>query len=123
MGWSIGYDHKNKRDIGYGVPAECDHHDCNAKIDRGLSYVCGGAPGGGEHGCGLHFCDAHLEYKKLPHDEYVQLCEKCIADKAPFVGKPDLKEWVEWKLTDDSWQQWRDENADEVANLKAIHGL
>ncbi len=28
MGWSIGYDKNLKRDIGYGVPATCEHpHD------------------------------------------------------------------------------------------------
>ncbi len=44
MGWSLGHDNrwgKFGRDIGYGVPAICDHPGCNAEIDRGLSYVCG----------------------------------------------------------------------------------
>lgn len=54
MGWSIGYDKKWKRDVGYGVPTTCDHHDCNEEIDRGLSYVCGGDIYGGERGCGLY---------------------------------------------------------------------
>ena len=45
MGWEIGYDDNWERDIGYGVPAECDHPDCQV-IDRGLSYVCGGEPYG-----------------------------------------------------------------------------
>jgi hypothetical protein len=44
MGWSIGYDENWKRDIGYGVPAVCDHPKCNKIINRGLSYVCGGEP-------------------------------------------------------------------------------
>lgn len=50
MGWSIGYDNNWKRDIGYGVPATCDHPDCNEEIDRGLAYVCGNEPRGGEDG-------------------------------------------------------------------------
>ena len=29
MGWSIGYDTNWKRDIGYGVPAKCDHPRCD----------------------------------------------------------------------------------------------
>lgn len=37
MGWSIGFDTRWKRDIGYGVPAECDHPTCGAQIDRGLA--------------------------------------------------------------------------------------
>lgn len=54
MGWSIGYDERWKRDIGYGVPATCDHPGCEEKIDRGLSCVCANQqPYGGEHGCGL----------------------------------------------------------------------
>ena len=40
MGWAIGYDGRWERDIGYGVPAVCDHPDCNVRIDRGLDYVC-----------------------------------------------------------------------------------
>lgn len=54
MGWSIGYDSKWKRDIGYGVPAWCDHPGCIEEIYRGLSHVCGGEPYGGERGCGLY---------------------------------------------------------------------
>ena len=34
MGWSIGYDNTWNRDIGYGVPATCDHLGCAAEIDR-----------------------------------------------------------------------------------------
>ena len=67
MGWSIGYDEKWARDIGYGVPAVCDHPDCDARIDRGLSYVCcNQEPRGGE-GCGLYFCEKHKGY--LKYDE------------------------------------------------------
>ena len=29
MGWSIGYDNNWNRDIGYGVPAFCDHPKCD----------------------------------------------------------------------------------------------
>ena len=39
MGWSIGYDDNWKRDIGYGVPAVCDHPGCNEKIDRYLNII------------------------------------------------------------------------------------
>ena len=55
MGWSLGYDSNWNRDIGYGVPAYCDHPYCNEEIDRGLSYVCGDALYGGDRGCGLFF--------------------------------------------------------------------
>lgn len=122
MGWSIGHDSRwgeFGRDIGYGVPAVCDHPDCNAEIHRGLSYVCGSEPYGGDHGCGLHFCGQHLRYEDRGED-CPQLCERCAAEAEPFEPKPDVAEWVQWKLTDESWAQWRAENREEVAALQAF---
>lgn len=139
MGWSIGYDPKWSRDVGYGVPAWCDHPDCTNKIDRGLSYVCGSEMFGGEHGCGLYFCENHLNYpytedgledlftedgKLFPH-----MCERCCAyhenpsgTVEEFIPKPDHPEWVEWKLTDESWAQWRAEHPYHVAAMKLALG-
>jgi hypothetical protein len=115
MGWSIGED-KDGRDIGYGVPALCDHPACNTEIHRGISYVCGGEPYGGDRGCGLHFCTSHLLYTP----KFGQLCERCYPRmRKPFTRKPDVREWVEHKLTDESWAQWRAENQLEVAAMKA----
>lgn len=121
MGWSIGYDNNLKRDIGYGVPAICDHPDCDKQIHRGLSYVCGSYPRGGEHGCGLHFCVDHLHYfDEVDEDTKIddQVCERCLHNNPPFTPKPDTAEWLNWKLTDESWHQWRDENPDEVQRIK-----
>jgi len=113
MSWSIGYDNNWKRDIGYGVPAVCDHPKCNEEIDRGLGYVCGGDAYGGEKGCGLFFCVEH------GGGEY-QRCPRCRAHKPPYKHpKPDTREWIEWKLTDESWATWRKENPEEVRELKA----
>ena len=112
MSWSIGYDNNHKRDIGYGVPAICDHPDCNKEIDRGLEYVCADQePYGGENGCGLYFCSDHQINSK-------QQCERCAEEKEPFDPKPDTKEWINWKLTHKSWKQWREENQEEVERLK-----
>jgi hypothetical protein len=121
MGWSIGYDSSWKRDIGYGVPAVCDHPDCNEEIDRGLSYVCGGQPYGGDRGCGLYFCGNHLHYaERLPG----HFCTRCHPRRrTPFEAKPDVAEWINHKLTDESWQQWRDANPSEVAELHTALGL
>jgi len=116
MSWEIGYDNNHQRDIGYGVPSICDHPDCNEEIDRGLSYVCGGEPYGGERGCGLFFCGEHLFYDGVR----THLCERCIENKPQFTKKPDVKEWIEWKLSDDSWSEWRSENVDKVNELKEI---
>ena len=110
MGWSIGYDENWKRDIGYGVPAVCDHPDCDAEIDRGLGYVCGGEPYGGESGCGLYFCGSHLFAKG-------NLCVQCDTGEEPFPPKPDVAEWINHKLSDESWSQWRDENPEEVQRM------
>ena len=108
MGWSIGFDPRWNRDIGYGVPAFCDHPDCSKIIDRGISFVCGGEAYGGERGCGLYFCSDHL---------YDSICEACENDQPPYSPKPDSPEWISWKLTDSSWEQWRKENPDLVLKL------
>jgi len=116
MSWAVGYDTNWHRDIGYGVPAKCDHPGCNEEINRGLAYVCGGEPWGGDEGCGLYFCYKHLQMGSKTKDE--QCCERCAVDAEPFDATPDTREWIEWKLTDESWQRWRDENPKEVAQLK-----
>lgn len=105
MSWAIGFDEHWNRDIGYDVPAYCDYPSCGAKIDRGLSYVCGGEPYGGERGCGLYFCAKHLLWGGY---KATQLCERCIErPKKPFVPTPDHPEWLKHKETDPSWAEWR----------------
>jgi len=99
MGWSIGYDEQWQRDIGYGVPAYCDYPTCDAEIDRGLSYVCGGEAYGGERGCGLYFCEEHLDHR--------QLCKRCVRGKDAFDPKPEHPTWLHHKATDPSWEEWR----------------
>lgn len=120
MSWAIGYDTNWHRDIGYGVPSTCDLPGCNEEIDRGLSYVCGDEPYGGEYGCGLYFCPKHFKYRK-PHgaDRNIQLCPKCYNYKPPFKAKPDTEEWSRWKLTDESWEVWRQEHPEEVSKIKS----
>lgn len=115
MSWSIGYDERWKRDVGYGVPAVCDEPGCGARIDRGLSYVCGGEPFGGEHGCGLYFCFDHLGYASSTDAQH---CARCVAGGPAYEPKRDVPEWVTHKLTDGSWQRWREENPAEVARLQ-----
>lgn len=113
MSWSIGRDTHWGRDIGYSVPAYCDHPSCKKKIDRGLSYVCGGEPHGGEHGCGLYFCEEHRKY-----GEDHPLCERCAKGEPPFAQKPEHPEWIRWKETDGSWAQWRKEHPDAIDAMK-----
>jgi hypothetical protein len=121
MSWAVGYDRTWHRDIGYGVPAFCDHPKCNAEIDRGLSYVCGAEPYGGEHGCGLYFCSVHLGYYTGNRS---QVCPRCGRYRKPYRAKPDHPRWIEHKLTDESWQRWRDENPSDVLALRqALHAI
>jgi hypothetical protein len=112
----------NGRDAGYHVPAICDHPDCNEEIDRGVSYVCGDEPGGGEHGCGFYFCGEHLLIRVagLLGDEpqLPQRCERCCNGEQPFDMKPDHLQWVGWKLQHKSWQDWRDDNPEEVSQMQ-----
>lgn len=98
MGWSLGYDNHWKRDIGYGVPAYCDHPGCTKEIDRGLNYVCGGDPHGGEYGCGLYFCSEHL----FLSSRRPQRCARCKRGRKPFLPTSEHPTWVKWKLTEDS---------------------
>ncbi len=116
MGWSIGYDDTWKRDIGYGVPAICDFPRCGEEIDRGLSFVCGGEPYGGEHGCGGYFCSKHLGYR----GDKPQQCSRCINYRTPFNATPDTPEWLRHKLTDESWADWRAENKALVRQMWAL---
>lgn len=118
MGWSIGYDETWERDIGYGVPAVCDHPGCTEAINRGLGYVCGGEPYGGDHGCGLFFCEKHRQYHDFRDGCSQSVCSRCDRHKTPFKAKPDTAEWINWKLTDESWEEWRKENPEVVSKLR-----
>lgn len=109
MGWSIGFDEKWQRDIGYGVPAWCDFPGCNEEIDRGLSYVCCSQEPHGGDGCGLYFCEKHHPYFRGDNDA---MCSRCFNYRPPFKPKPEHPRWLEFKATDDSWAEWRKEQAE-----------
>lgn len=115
MGWSIG--EHNGRDIGYGVPAVCDHPKCGVEIDRGLAHVCGGFPFD-DVGCGLYFCGAHLRISSkfgTNGERYLATyCTRCRNRKPPFTPKPDTAEWIHHKATDPSWEAWRQEQERKV---------
>lgn len=123
MGWEVGFDEQWQRDIGYGVPATCDYPGCGKEIDRGLSFVCGGEPYGGECGCGLYFCEEHLVYtfsKDVASMPSPQLCERCSEGAEPFTPTPDLPIWINHKATHPSWEQWRRDQAANRAQLTRI---
>lgn len=108
MSWALGYDSNWRRDIGYGVPAYCDSPGCREEIDRGLGYVCGGEPYGGEVGCGLYFCGKHLTHYRRGKP----VCKRCGTYRSAYKNpSPDHPEWTHHKATDPSWAQWRAERA------------
>lgn len=116
---------------GYGVPALCEHPNCNEEIDRGVSYACGGEPFS-EHGCDRYFCGKHLFYvafkddgKRCRHQrdcdcKHFELCKRCKDNKKPFNYKPETEEWITHLLKHKSWKEWRQNNLEEVNKLKKI---
>ncbi len=119
-----------KRWGGYGVPTICEQPSCTKRIDRGISFACGNEPFS-EWGCDLYFCEKHRHYtcvlflEDSEHDcyenendcEFVMLCNRCKKGKEQFDYKPEKKEWVKHLLTDESWEEWRNNNPLEVEEL------
>ncbi|MCP2265551.1 hypothetical protein ACFQHV_01090 [Promicromonospora thailandica] len=112
MGYGVYEEPGNGRWAGYMVPAPCDYPGCEAEIDRGLGWKCE------EHveytadgteseveGCGLFFCEEH-RYETSDHHT--------------VKPKPDSGHWTAWQLVDDSWEQWRVENPERVAKMRAL---
>jgi hypothetical protein len=112
MSWAVGYDTTWRRDIGYGVPALCDYPGCGAEIDRGLAYVCGNEPYGGEDGCGLFFCPDHGAGEVV--------CTHPFKDDPAFTPTADVPEWIERKLTDESWAEWRASNESTTTGVYSL---
>lgn len=76
MGWGSGV--VQGKEVGYLVEATCEHPDCDKKIDRGLSYACGGFAGEDEHSCAGFFCPEHLGcYFDSENEMSPPLCAKC----------------------------------------------
>jgi hypothetical protein len=61
MGWADCGKDSRGRSVGYAFQARCDHPKCHARIDRGLSYACGGMHGSDVIGCEEYFCEKHLQ--------------------------------------------------------------
>ncbi len=123
MGWAIGFDENWGRDIGYSIPAYCDHPSCNKQINRGLSYVCADQEPYGGEGCGLYFCEKHKGYGTYTDDEEEEpilsdSCLRCSKGKDPYKPKPEHPTWVRWKLVHPSWASWREECPDEVKEFQ-----
>ena len=78
MGWADCGNDSQGRPIGYGFEATCDHPGCEAKIDRGLSYVCGNMHGQDDWSCEKYFCQQHrLNWIKNDDDDVMSVCSDC----------------------------------------------
>lgn len=90
MAWSdCGMDSCG-RNIGYSYEGYCDHPECPEKIDRGLTYVCGGMHGNNEYSCERYFCDKHKSnWIKISDGEEIVICDDCYEDLL------DSGEWEE----------------------------
>lgn len=119
---------------GYGVPAVCEQPECDAKIDRGVSYACGGEPFS-EHGCDRYFCGKHRHYTCVREmrdegeecddecdDDHVEVCERCRDGEESFPYKPESKRWMYHMVYDYTWEKWRSENPETVAEYKKLIG-
>lgn len=110
---------------GYGVPAICEHPGCENKIDRGMSYACGGEPFS-EYGCDRYFCVEHKRYidiEDIPNidhegDECAELCERCRKGESPFDYKPESKTWLKHIVKHWSWKEWREKHPEELEKIK-----
>ncbi|QAY01371.1 hypothetical protein ZPAH1_orf00357 [Aeromonas phage ZPAH1] len=80
MSWGdCGLD-KNGRPIGYVHEGTCDHPGCNKKINRGLSYACGGMHGEDEISCDKYFCEEHRSNFLENSDSTLHtICDQCYS--------------------------------------------
>lgn len=104
MGWADCGTDSNGRPIGYAFEATCDHPGCDAKINRGLSYACGGMHGDlGGQACEGYFCSEHLTLVDKEAMGYVelstgQLCPSCLQDARNEIA--DLVTAGDMRLTE-----------------------
>jgi hypothetical protein len=76
MSWAHGFD-SSGRAVGYAIEATCDEEGCDAEIDLGLAYRCGGAAQlNGGPGCGGYYCSAHRAF-------YCVRCQSSMLDEDP----------------------------------------
>lgn len=80
MGWANCGEDSRGRQIGYAHPATCDATGCTKKIDRGLSYACGGMHGEDVDNCERYFCYSHLVFHDAAQaGRGAFVCDECAA--------------------------------------------
>lgn len=101
MSYQCYFDVVNERWAGESVPAECDYVGCYEDIDRGPSFLCS-AP---DCGCRLFYCFNHLGFR---HDSFSS------------EAKPDSVDWLEHILTDEYWEDFREDHPDRVERYREL---
>ena len=96
MGWAnCGTDSKG-RPIGYAHDATCDHPGCDAKIDRGLSYACGGMHGTRDRHDVVDVCEGYFcgEHKRCVMIEgyLIWVCFACYENLKDLDEEPEEEE-------------------------------
>ena len=137
MGWSMGHCGEHKRDIGYGVPAPCDHPECNEIIDRGLAYRCCENIHH-DASCKGYFCEEHRqnyvyqdeladmspeELKVLgidSNEEVAQDDDGIICCRHTIQPHKEAVVWLEHILNDESWEVWRTKHPERIERFKKL---
>lgn len=137
MGYKIGYQGKFKRFLGYGIPAICDHPGCETEIDRGMGHACyEGVPY--DSACGGFFCSEHHEnyvypdeIEDLHQEELNQLgldpdedysdIDGAVCCRHSMEKHKEAATWINFILTDESWEKWREKYTEQTANLKKLY--
>ena len=109
MGWAnCGTDSRGRK-IGYAHSAKCDKRGCKTRIDRGLSYACGGMHGDLDWACEGYFCAEHLSHWMLVDGETRPVCEACYISAREYAktNPEDAAEMVAWFERDEGedWQE------------------
>ena len=98
-GWGDCGEDSLGRPIGYYFEGTCDHPGCNAVIDRGLAYSCGGMHGQDEFSCEEYFCYKHKVVVELKSDctrdgDCISVCSRCYTtlEKNKMIVDDDEEE-------------------------------
>ena len=94
------------------------------QIDRGLGFVCGGQPFGGEYGCGLYFCGEHLSYGAEDEDRnegrsFMREVDLVTAIRVPFEPKPGHLQAMD-RLEDDAYIETASQCVNEECSTQEI---
>lgn len=144
MGYEVYESKNNWRWQGHGVPAVCDHPDCNVLVDRGMGYACCDDP---KHtnSCGGFFCSTHAElctpiyedeFEDLEKDEVKELLSEYDLTEMPTFDQSGVffqcghepiqykehRSWLSFILEDESWEKWRGRNPEAVALYAELLG-